>query len=260
MKSLLISCVLVIFPANIMAEVAYITNQLKVGLHEDKSLESPIVKIVSTGTRLEIVKREEQLTFVRDPSGTTGWINNNYLMAKAPDDDTLKTLQTRTANLEKRLAEFKEKNLRLESQLKVQGKVLPEETRAYADLKTAHAKLEQQYRTEKLKVGKLQIELTELRNRIGQDSDTDTLYRRIKSLEEDKMKLEIKLANTLEQYQAEGASGIENRGRFANVGKDFNPGLRNMIIYLLITLVLGVLAGAYLMDLLNRRRHGGFRI
>jgi len=260
MKAILISCVLILFPAGLMAEVAYITDQLKAGLHEDKSLESPIVKIVATGTRLEIVKREELLTFVKDASGTSGWINNDYLMARAPDNDSMKTLQTRADNLEKRLSESKEKNLALEAELKSQGKVLPEETLAYTALKTAHTGLNQQFNAEKLKVGELQIELTELRNRIGQNSDSDALYRQIKTLEEDKKKLEIQLAKTLDSYEAEGIDGIKKLRNFSNIKDGFNPGFRNMMIYLLITLVLGVFAGAYLLDVINRRRHGGFRI
>jgi len=256
MKSIFISCLLILCPLILMAEDVYITDQIKVGLHEDKSLDSPIVKIVATGTRLEVVKREERLTFVRDASGSTGWINNEYLMATAPDNATLLTLQTRSDNLEKRLAETREKNISLESALKNQGRVLPVEKLELIDLKTAHANLKQNFNTQKLKTGELQIELTELRKRVGQDSDSDTLYRQIKSLEEDKKKLEIQLANTLEKYDADGAGDVD----IMRSGDGFSPGLRNMIIYLLITLVLGLFAGAYMLDMINRRRHGGFRI
>ncbi|MFT5349967.1 MAG: SH3 domain protein [Planctomycetota bacterium] len=260
MKAILISCILTLVPASLMAENVYISDQLKAGLHEDKSLESPIVKIVVTGTRLEVVKREEQLTFVRDESGSTGWINNMYLMAKAPANASLDILQTRADNLETRLTESKEKILTLEAELKKQGKVLPEETLAYRELKKAHAELNQTSKAQKLKVGELQIELTELRKRVGQDSGSDSLYQQIKTLEEDKKKLEIRLANTLDKYEAEGAEGIDAlRGENSLAGR-LSPGVRNMTIYLLITLVLGLFAGAYLLDLVNRRRHGGFRI
>ena len=256
MKSIFISCVLILCPLSLMAEDAYITDQIKAGLHEDKSLDSPIVKIVATGTRLEVIKREERLTFVRDASGSTGWINNEYLMATAPDNATLLTLQTRSDNLEKRLAETREKNISLESALKNQGRVLPVEKLELSNLKTAHAKLKQNFNAQKLKTGELQIELTELRKRVGQDSNSDTLYRKIKSLEEDKKKLQIQLANTLEEYDADGVDGVYSM----RSDKEFSPGLRNMIIYLLITLVLGLFAGAYMLDMVNRRRHGGFRI
>lgn len=260
MRIFYLSCVLLLLPTLAMSEVVYITDQLKAGLHEDKSLASPIVKIVATGTRLEIIKRDEQLSFVKDASGTNGWINNQYLMAKAPDNTDLKTLQTRADNLEKRLNESKEKNLSLEARLKSQGKVLPEETIAYTDLKKTHTELEQQFKAEKLKVGQLQIEVTELRNRLGQDSDADALYDQVKTLEEDKKKLEIQLANLLDKYEAQDGTGLNIGSRFSNAGESFDPGTRNMIIYLLITLVLGIFGGAYLMDLLNRKRHGGFRI
>ncbi len=133
---------------------------------------------------------------------------------------------------------------------------MPAEKLELSDLKTAHAKLKQNFNAQKLKSGELQIELTELRKRVGQDSDTDALYGQIKSLEEDKKKLEIQLANTLEKYDADGAGDVD----IMRSGDGFSPGLRNMIIYLLITLVLGLFAGAYMLDMINRRRHGGFRI
>jgi SH3 domain protein len=260
MKSLLLSCILVFFPTILVAEVAYIIDQLKAGLHENKSVESPIVKIVATGTRLEIVKREDKLTFVRDDNGITGWISNEYLMAKAPASASFLTTKTRADNLETRLAESREKIIALETNLKSQGKVLPAETRAYAGLKTVHADLSQKFKAQKLKIGELQIELTELRNRVGQDSDGETLYRQIKSLEDSKKKLEIELANTLDKYTSEGANGRTNRPGQGDLSEGFSPGIRNMIIYLLVTLVLGMFGGAYILDLINRRRHGGFRI
>ena len=36
--------------------------------------------------------------------------------------------------------------------------------------------------------------------------------------------------------------------------------LSNIIILICITLIIGLAIGAYLLDLANRRRHGGFRI
>jgi SH3 domain protein len=257
MKSLFISCLLLLLPAQLIAESAYITDKLKAGLHEGKSVDSPILKIVATGARLEIVKREELLSYVRDENGTTGWINNQYLMAKAPDTASLRTLQTRANTLETRLNEAKQKNRDFEASLKRQGKVLPAETRAYAELKTKYAELQQALNTEKIEAGALQIKLTQLRARVGQDEDSDSLYRQIKSLKETNKKLEIELANTLESY--DGDAGSLNRISGAGA-TGFSPDLRNMTIYLAITLILGLFGGAYLLDLVNRRRHGGFRI
>ena len=247
---------LVILP--VQAADVYITDKLKAGLHEDKSLDSPIVKIVATGTRLEVVKKEDRLTFVRDAEGTTGWINNDYLMNQAPTAASIGSVQTRANNLEKRLSESRETIISLQDQLKSQGKVLPAETRELQDLKKTHAELQQQFNAQKLENGELRVELTELRNRLGQDADTDTLYKQIKSLEEDNKTLEIQLARTLEKYDVDAAAKAGLLSASSESG--FSPGMRNMVIYLLITLVLGLFAGAYLLDMINRRRHGGFRI
>ncbi len=241
----------------VLAEDVFITDKLKAGLHEDKSLDSPIVKIVATGTRLEVVKKEDRLTYVRDEDGSMGWINNDYLMTQAPKGANIATMQNRSDNLEKRLNESRETIIALEAQLKSQGKVLPAETRELLQLKTSFADLQQKFNAQKLANGELQIELTELRNRLGQDADTDALYKQIKSLQEDNKTLEIKLARTIEKFNA-GAAG--ESGLLSVSVDDFSPGLRNMSIYLLITLVIGLFAGAYLLDMINRRRHGGFRI
>ena len=64
------------------ADTVYITDQFKIGLHEDKDPDSPIVQIVATGTRLEIIKQEQESSFVREPQGASGWIDNTYLSQK----------------------------------------------------------------------------------------------------------------------------------------------------------------------------------
>ncbi len=257
MKFLVAGCLCAVFAAAISAEEAYITDQLKAGLHEDKSLDSAIIKVVPTGTSLEIIKREEQLSFVRDESGVSGWISNDYLKNTPPGQASNDELQARADTLEARLNDMREEKLALEEQLKSGNKRPPKTVRNLNQLKQDHARLEQDFKAEKLKNGKLQIELTELRKRVGQDSDTDTLYRQISTLEEDKKTLEIQLAQTLEKYgDAEGTAG----GSRGSLGGGFNPGVRNMMIYLLVTLVLGLFGGAYILDFVNRRRHGGFRI
>lgn len=258
MKSFGTVFLLIIWPLCLLAEDVYITDRLQAGLHEEKSTDSPIVKIVTTGTRLEVVKREDQLTFVKDASGVSGWISNIYLVTTSPGKIAAGPVDERTDNLELRLNEAREKIINLETQLKNEGRVLPADILELAELRSANEDLRQQFNAQKLKTGELQIELTELRNRLGQDSDSEALYGQLKKLEDDNKKLEIQLANTLDKYQAEGAEGFA--GGAAAISGKLSPGLRNTFIYLGITLVLGIFAGAYLLDLVNRRRHGGFRI
>lgn len=256
MKRILTGHLLLVLALAVMAEEAYITQKLNIGLHEDKFLESPIIKVVPTGTRLDIIKREDRLTFVRDSSGASGWINNDYLSSTPPANSLSGPLQERTENLEKRVAELREEKLALEQQLAKKNANLPASAKELAELKVTLAKLEQDFKAEKLKSGQLQVELTELRKRVGQDSDVDSLYEQINSLQEEKLTLEVQLARTLEKY---GESAPGTAFSSATQGR-LSPDTRNMLIYLLITLALGIVGGAYFVDFLNRRRHGGFRI
>ena len=41
---------IVIMPLAIMAETVYVIDKLLVGVHEDKTLESPIIKVLPTGS------------------------------------------------------------------------------------------------------------------------------------------------------------------------------------------------------------------
>ena len=75
-----------LIPVNSQAETVYITDSLLVGLHEQKSIDSPILKVLPTGTTLEVIKRDNDFVHVRDPKGVSGWISNNYLTTNNPDN------------------------------------------------------------------------------------------------------------------------------------------------------------------------------
>ena len=41
---------------NIHAEVTYVTDEVKIGLHKEPSNESPIIKLVPSGTKLNVIE------------------------------------------------------------------------------------------------------------------------------------------------------------------------------------------------------------
>ncbi len=97
------------------AEDAYVIDRLLVGVHESKDMKSPIVKVLPTGTKLEVVAREGSSVQVKGPEGVTGWIDASYLMQERPArlvaealEKENKTLQDQVENLKKRLAKQKE--------------------------------------------------------------------------------------------------------------------------------------------------------
>lgn len=221
--------------AGAAAVTVYVTDQLQVGLHADKTVDSPIITLVPIGTALELVKTEEELSFVREPSGTGGWIDNSYL------SDT-------TADL--RLEEARARIQSLETELAGDGARSGAEGEA---LRGRNAQLTAELESERYRAGELQRQLAELRQRTGPEGTDKSLYLKIDQLSRENSHLENQLAALLETRTAHPA-GETNAG----ASSFFN--LRSTLAVLVVSLLLGAAIGVYVMDYLSRRRHGGFRV
>ncbi len=231
-------------PINLQAETVYITDSLLVGLHEEKSIDSPILKVLPTGTALEVINRENDFVNVRDPKGVTGWISNNYLISNNPDLNEGSDVEAAQSKRVKEL-EAELHNIRMQLTKPDQWHVIdPEET---AKLKKDNKKLAQQVRTEKLKSGELQANLAELRNKISQNGSNNKLVNEVKQLKETNAQLQDEIA------QLQEASN-------ANKSDPDNFSMPNPVIFTGIALLLGLLLGVILMDWREKRRYGGLRL
>lgn len=87
----------ILFTAPTEAETAYVTDSLRLGLHNtDDTSDKPFENLVS-GTALEVIERNANYARVRTPGGQEGWVKSAYLV-----DD--KPAQLRVAELEAELA------------------------------------------------------------------------------------------------------------------------------------------------------------
>ena len=224
-------------------ETVYLTDQFQAGLHEDKSPDSPILKNISSGTTLELIKRDKNFAYVRDTQGVSGWIDNSYLVKDAPVTAGGNSLRAERENLEKKLEEANSQISRLQS------------TGTTSDGKD-QTDLQQQLNSERIKTGELQIELAELKKRLGQNNDTESLYRQIEALKEKNMALQIKLEGVQNQNDAEHPGERLDGGTAGLLKQDW----KRTMLYFFIYILIGVILGIFVMDYYNRRRHGGFRV
>lgn len=83
------------------AETRYVTDELEIDLRSGTSLQHRILRMIPSGTDLEILERDEATgyTKVRTPSGVEGWILSRYLTNTPPS-------RVRLADTEKKLAEL----------------------------------------------------------------------------------------------------------------------------------------------------------
>lgn len=238
-KALLVF-LLVLLPIQLQAETVYITDSLLVGLHEEKSIDSAILKVLPTGTALEVIKREGESVNVRDTTGVVGWISKNYLITNDPSkngDIEPSAAQARIRELEAEL-----ENTRMQAGQDQEPNTIAVEL---AKLRAENKELKQQMKSDKLKSGELQAKLAELRNQASKGNNNHQFTEKIKLLTETNIQLE----NDIKQLQ-EGSKTTESA----------IDGIYNLIIVSVITLLIGLLVGVIIMIWREKRRLGGLKL
>ena len=231
-------------PVNLQAETVYITDSLFIGLHKDKSIDSEILKVLPTGSALEIISRDNDFVNVRDAEGVTGWISSNYLIGNNPDinagSDAEIGQSKRVRELEAELH-----NIRMQMTKPDKWHVIdPEQT---AKLKKDNKKLNQQINTEKLKSGELQANLAELRNQISQMGDNKKNSKELQALAETNAQLEEKIT----QLQTSNET-------VSTIADDLN--ISYSLIAVVIAVFIGLLLGIIFMIWREKRRYGGLKL
>ena len=238
--------ILVLALSNVSAvtgETVYITNRFQVGLHQDKTPDTPIIKTIDSGTALELIKQEKNSAYVRDPQGVSGWIDSSYLVKQSPSGTDSGKLLAEKNELEKKLDDANRQISQLQGNLATSGK-------------NDQTDLQQQLNAERIKTGELQIQLAELKKRLGQSNDTESLYKQIESLKEKNMTLKIQLAGEQNKNEKAGPGGQQNGNSTGLLQQDW----KRSVVYFFIYILIGIVLGIYLLDYYNRRRHGGFRV
>jgi SH3 domain protein len=228
------------------ADSAYVIDKLLVGIHENEDLQSTIVKVLPTGSKLEVLARKNKTAQVKDADGIVGWVDAAYLMPDAPAATQLEQLKRDKQALADRLKA-------LES-----GKAKPGDDGGRVDeLTNENTELKSQLSAQKLKASELESEVSNLRKASesapeGVDGEMLAELRKsnaeltelLEEAEDEIETLEDRLSET------DGSSSVGSGGNVSGLA-----------IGLVILLLLGsFVGGVALMDYRNRRRHGGFRV
>ncbi|MCZ6719756.1 MAG: TIGR04211 family SH3 domain-containing protein [Gammaproteobacteria bacterium] len=250
---------IMIMPLAIMAETVYVIDKLLVGVHEDKTLESPIIKVLPTGTPLQVLKREGHLVYVRDAEGIKGWVDAAYLMSDMPAGQMLEKVELRNKQIESELATAQQQLAELQLKFSEMQRTATETERTGSTsnvrlLRNENEQLKQKYAAERSKVGKLQKQLLELTKQLQSGGTDKALAHELKRLQQENERLTEQLADR----RAAAPSDPDNRAGDDSLGMEFT--WRGMIVIFVVSLVIGLILGGYLIDYIHRKRHGGFRV
>ncbi|MCG8325338.1 MAG: TIGR04211 family SH3 domain-containing protein [Thiotrichales bacterium] len=240
-RILLVSLLLI--PSLSVAETAWVIDQVQVGLHQDDSLDSPILKLLPTGAELDILEKGEPLSQVRDEEGLTGWIKNTHLQTEKPTRRLFEEVSSRNQQLKNQIS-------KLQAQLKQDN-----DDQQLKALQDENSRLQQEIKSARLKSGELQAELTKSRKAgaktAGNHADQE-LYTRIAELEQDRIRLEEEIKRLMHPAAGENAESAS----LSSVSMYFKLHVK----YILGAIIFGIILGLFVYDIIHRRRHSGFRV
>ena len=73
-----------LLPLTVMAETAYVTDNLRLGLYEAEDTSGRSIRMLDSGQAMEILSRDRNYANVRLPDATEGWVKAAYLVAEKP--------------------------------------------------------------------------------------------------------------------------------------------------------------------------------
>lgn len=217
--------------ANLFA--AHITDKLVAGLYEEPKAEGKPIRLLPTGTPLEVAGREGDFIKVRLADETVGWVEAAYVSDAKPARAMLLEAQAQITEMKKQLERLKSET----SDLKVEPlecevaevpepapvASCPEPSAASASMEPGNG----------ARVQQLQLTLADMRERIQRASEA--------------------LGAVPVAAVAEVAAVLPSEGQI-------NLATIWLWIGLAVTLIAGFVAGVAFIDYRHRKRHGGFRI
>ena len=86
------------------AQSAWVTDEFEITLRSGPSTSNAIQLMVSSGTRLEVIERDDEsgYTRVRTQGGTEGWVLSRYLMSEPSAREQLEQLTSQLTNANSR--------------------------------------------------------------------------------------------------------------------------------------------------------------
>ena len=71
-------------PLSALGDTAYVTDSLRLGLHEAEDTSGLAMQMLESGQAMEVLSRDRNYANVRLPDGSEGWVKTTYLVDEKP--------------------------------------------------------------------------------------------------------------------------------------------------------------------------------
>lgn len=206
------------------AETLYVTDRIDVGLHESRDRTSVVTELLPSATELEVLERDGGFIKVRTPAGAEGWMDAAYLTADLPAQQVVEELEAWKKSREEELKA------------------------AWSEVETLRGRLAAT---------------------AADDGETEEPAPAESAPREEYLQAMDRVAN-LETENRALRELLEKQAREATAAPPPPPAdsawvapdwaLKTLLGVAVVLFLGGIAAGLWLMDRLNRRKHGGFRV
>jgi hypothetical protein len=223
------------------ASAAHITDKLVVGLYADEKLEGKPLKLLTSGTPVEVVARGSGTVQVRMADDTRGWLEARYVSEEKPAAMKLLEVQTELRRLKAQLKAQGGEPANGEGQLDSEAQT-PSAAESESLPSAAQARAEQELENANARIAQLEAQLADLPRLQAAALQRNALQARLNRVRE--------------------LLGVENRPATDNAETAQASPWDHQLLWIVaaVTALLGFAAGMLFLDYRFRRRHGGFRL
>lgn len=108
MKHAVLACLLtLLLPLPSLAQTAYVTDNLRLGLHRAEDTSDRAFRTLESGQALEVLNRTRNYAQVRLPDGTQGYVKAAYLVDEKPAKLIVAETQAEVERLQQQLRELR---------------------------------------------------------------------------------------------------------------------------------------------------------
>lgn len=101
----------------VCAETQYVSDELIITMREGMGSEYKIIKMLKTGTALEIIEESEPYLKVRTESGSEGWVLKQYVTEETPKPVIIADLEKRIDRLNAEIEQYNKDKESLQNEL-----------------------------------------------------------------------------------------------------------------------------------------------
>ncbi len=264
MKRIIIFITLFISLTNIaVAEKRYVTDRILLGIHIEADETSELIKSVPSGTELEVLDTTKGFIKIKLDDGTEGWVSEGFVMKQTPSTRKYDVLahqyEQTTQQLDKLKVDF-EKNRK---ELQVRRDQVSNATTTIRELKkrkggkvVADPEVEKKLAESIKEVEALKLKITELEKEPKAEVTIDQkqIFNELKEVKEQNDVMQKRIDVALAHLKGER---IPTPEELASIRPKFPMWYWSLLV---IILLVGIVAGYFIMDYRFRSRHGGFRI